>query len=94
MNFLKTFRYDHIARSDKGVPLARVVLWDEKSYVEGEDIKVSVMSMPVSLIPHPLGQYFYIDTYKYVVPNNLEKVKWSKNGLDWYLSNFLLRRVF
>jgi hypothetical protein len=93
IDFKKTFKYDHLVRNEKGVPMGRVIMWKENEYVEGEDIKVSIMSLPVQLIPHPLGQYFYIDTYKYQTPIVLDKVKWNKNGLDWYLSNFVLKRV-
>lgn len=87
----KTFICDKLARNVNRIPIGRVILHDDKEYVEGQPLKVSVMKLLDKYVSNPIGYELYIDCCKYKIPE-LQKVKFHKSGSEWWISNFILPR--
>jgi len=87
----KTFICDKVARNEKRIPIGKVILNDDKEYVEGQSVKVSVMKILTQFCSQPIGYELYIDGYKYKIPP-MNKIKYHKTGAEWWLSNFVLPR--
>ena len=89
----KTFKYDHVVRDEKGVPVGRIVLRSDDSYVEGADIQVSILRVPMELRDSVLGTYIYIDGFRYRVPKKFPEFRFNKRGNEWVASSFILERA-
>ena len=89
----KTFKYDHVVRDEKGVPVGRIVLRSDDSYAEGESLQVSILRVPVQLRDNVLGTYIYVDGYRYKVPQKLPSFRFNKRGNEWVASSFVLERA-
>ena len=87
----KVFERDRILRDRNLKPVGRVIL--ARSYVEGENVAVSLLRVPKQIYASVLGQVFYLDGVPYRVPGDLNPIKIGGNGLDHLLNNFYLEVV-
>jgi hypothetical protein len=84
-----TFKYDHIARTKDGRPLARLIMPSDEFSV-GENLKVTLLKIP-KVFNLPLrGLELYIDNQLYRVPLDLPELKIRSRGSEDIISNFIL----
>jgi len=87
-----TFKYDHVLRDVRGVPVGRVVMLDDDSFEPGKDIQIAILKIPVQFREGILGSFVYVDGYRYKIPERLPEFRVNKRGRDWVASSFILRR--
>lgn len=88
--FPKTFRHDHVLRDEKNRPLARVILRDDRGYVEGEPIAVAILTVPVAKMKKVQGRTFWVDGTPYRVPDDLLPMKLKEVAGKHMINNFHL----
>ena len=86
----KYFAHDHLLRDALGRPQARVVLADD--YVPGEDIKVSILTIPGNRVKDIRGLSFFVDGEQYTVPRDLPDVKVSFSRIQTKVSSFIMKK--
>lgn len=92
---LNTFEKDRLFRDVKGVPLGRIVMFDESLYEPGmESIMVAVLKIPYSEELSVSNLEGFVDGYKYRIPTTVHDIKVNRRDRDWVISNFFLRRVY
>jgi len=91
--FPKVFRHDHVLRDAKNMPLARVVLLDDRSYEEGKPIAVALLTVPVAKMKKVKGHLFYADGNAYKVPDDLSPLKLKEVAGKHMVNNFYLQPV-
>ena len=88
-----TFRFDHVLRDDRGVPVGRAVMVDDEGYQEGKDIQIVLLKIPLQFREKILGSFVYIDGFRYKLPESLPEFRINKRERDWVASSFILRRA-
>jgi hypothetical protein len=86
----KSFAKDFLIRAMDGKPLGRIVL--AKDYVEGADIAVAVLKVPLSILATLSGQRVWVDGNEYEIPV-LPELKISKSTLDTFANHFYLKFI-
>ena len=93
MNFPKTFRHDHVLRDEKNMPLARVILRDDRVYEPGQPIEVALLTVPLAKMRKVRGRVFWADGFAYQVPDDLPGLKLREAGGKHTVNNFSLQLV-
>lgn len=88
----KTFALDHIVRNEKGLPIGRIVLYDDNSYIPGEDVRVALLKVPLQFKNSIKGLQFYVDEYLYEVPEDINDIRVNTRDQDLVASSFILKR--
>ena len=88
----ETFKFDHVLRDDRGVPVGRVVMQDDDAYQPGKDIPIVILKIPLQFRDKILGSIVYVDGYRYKLPESLPEFRINKRAKDWVASSFILRR--
>ena len=91
--FPKTFRHDHVLRDEKNLPLARVILRDDRVYEEGEPIEVALLTAPVAKMKKIVGRIFWADGFSYRVPSDISPLKLKEASGKHMVNNFHLQPV-
>jgi hypothetical protein len=88
-----TFRFDHVLRDDKGVPVGRAVMLEDDAYAEGKDIPIVILKIPLQFRDKILGSFVFVDGFRYKLPESLPEFRINKRENDWVASSFILRRA-
>ncbi len=88
-----TFIVDRLIRTEQGMPIGRIVLFDDNDFELGKPVKISILKVPVQFNLQIIGLEFYIDGVKYRIPEDLPEVKCNKNNADWFVSSTIIYPV-
>jgi len=89
----KTFGKDHVLRSEKNTPIARVVLQSGVEFVPGEPLPVAMLTVSTTQVKKVPGRVFYADGLPYRVPADLSPLKITISGSKILVNNFYLEPV-
>jgi len=87
----KSFTKDHLVRSDKGIPLGRLILREE-SFKIGEDLKVGILQIPKVFNLVLSGLRFWVDEVEYCLPVDISKLRIKDRPDSIIISGFVLKR--
>jgi len=88
----KCFKQDHVARTEDGRPLGRLVMRDN-DYEIGKDLNIGIFKIPVQFNISPRGLRLFVDESEYEIPGDILDSKIKNRGVDIIVSNFVLKVV-
>lgn len=86
----QVFKHDHVLRDENRLPLGRVVLVNDRSYVPGKPIEVALLTVSVVKMQTVLGRVFYVDGRPYKIQDGLPAQKVKESGGKHFVNNFVL----